>query len=62
MCETAVEILFSMIYAEYVTKGKFDTIETEIFARLEVLVSHQEPSLVHTDDLSILVYISLLNI
>jgi dedicator of cytokinesis protein 3 len=39
MCETAVEILFSMIYAEYVLGGKFDSIETEIFAKLEVLVS-----------------------
>ncbi|WRT70308.1 uncharacterized protein IL334_007306 [Kwoniella shivajii] len=39
MCETAVEILFSMIYAEYVIEGKFDTIETEIFAKLDRLFS-----------------------
>ncbi|WWD19564.1 hypothetical protein CI109_104025 [Kwoniella shandongensis] len=37
MCETAVEILFSMIYAEYLLDGKFDTIETEIFAKLDRL-------------------------
>ena len=39
MCETAVEILFSMIYAEYVLVGNFDNIQTEIFAKLEKLVS-----------------------
>ncbi|WVR00207.1 hypothetical protein IAU59_007349 [Kwoniella sp. CBS 9459] len=37
MCDTAVEILFSMIYAEYVIEGKFDSIETEIFAKLDKL-------------------------
>lgn len=41
MCETAVEILFSMIYAEYVLVGNFDAIETEIFAKLDKLVSRQ---------------------
>nr|XP_019044242.1 hypothetical protein I302_07525 [Kwoniella bestiolae CBS 10118]OCF23172.1 hypothetical protein I302_07525 [Kwoniella bestiolae CBS 10118] len=45
MCETAVEILFSMIYAEYVIEGKFDTIETEIFAKLDKLfTSRSTPS------------------
>jgi dedicator of cytokinesis protein 3 len=39
MCETAVEILFSMIYAEYVLDGKFESIKTEIFAKLDTLVS-----------------------
>jgi dedicator of cytokinesis protein 3 len=39
MCETAVEILFSMIYAEYVLDGKFESIQTEIFAKLDTLVS-----------------------
>jgi dedicator of cytokinesis protein 3 len=38
MCETAVEILFSMIHAEYVLNGKFNSIETEIFAKLDKLV------------------------
>ena len=38
MCETAVEILFTMIYAEYALHGHFDTIETEIFAKLDKLV------------------------
>ncbi|KAK4687917.1 hypothetical protein P7C73_g2195, partial [Tremellales sp. Uapishka_1] len=38
MCETAVEILFSMIYAEYVLEGNFDSIETEIFGQLDILV------------------------
>ena len=38
MCATAVEILFSMIYAEYVLVGNFDTIGSEIFAKLDKLV------------------------
>jgi dedicator of cytokinesis protein 3 len=38
LCETAVEILFSMIYAEYVLYGKFDSIETDIFTKLDTLV------------------------
>jgi dedicator of cytokinesis protein 3 len=38
LCETAVEILFSMIYAEYVLEGNFDAIEREIFAKLEAIV------------------------
>ncbi|EIW72245.1 hypothetical protein TREMEDRAFT_25841 [Tremella mesenterica DSM 1558] len=37
MTETAVEILYSMIYAEYSLYGKFDTIQNEIFAKLDVL-------------------------
>ncbi|OCF44595.1 hypothetical protein I317_01482 [Kwoniella heveanensis CBS 569] len=45
MCESAVGILFSMIYAEYVIEGKFDSIGTEIFAKLEKLfVSKSTPS------------------
>nr|XP_018260970.1 uncharacterized protein I303_06687 [Kwoniella dejecticola CBS 10117]OBR83128.1 hypothetical protein I303_06687 [Kwoniella dejecticola CBS 10117] len=44
MCEAAVEILFSMIYAEYVIEGKFDTIETEIFVKLDKLVSFSTSS------------------
>ncbi|WVR07765.1 hypothetical protein IAU60_004808 [Kwoniella sp. DSM 27419] len=39
MCETAVEILFSMIYAEYMIEGKFETIEKNVFAQLEHLFS-----------------------
>ncbi|ORX40680.1 hypothetical protein BD324DRAFT_654448 [Kockovaella imperatae] len=39
LCETAVEILFSMIYAEYVLDGKFESIATDIFVKLDVLVS-----------------------
>ena len=31
-----------MIYAEYVLHGKFETIQAEIFAKLEVLVSALE--------------------
>lgn len=38
MCDTAVEILFSMIHAEYVLIGNFDTIETEVFVKLDKLV------------------------
>jgi dedicator of cytokinesis protein 3 len=38
-CEAAVEILFSMIYAEYVLHGRFGGIQTEIFAKLDELVS-----------------------
>lgn len=38
-CQAAVEILFSMIYAEYILDGKFDTIETEVFSKLDKLVS-----------------------
>lgn len=38
-CRAAVEILFSMIYAEYILDGKFDTIETEVFGKLDRLVS-----------------------
>lgn len=38
-CQAAVEILFSMIYAEYISDGKFDTIETEVFSKLDKLVS-----------------------
>ena len=37
--ETAVEILYSMIYAEYALYGKFTTIENEVFAKLDILVS-----------------------
>lgn len=37
LCESAVDILFSMIYAEYVLDGKFNTIQTEIFQKLEHL-------------------------
>ncbi|WVQ67084.1 uncharacterized protein L199_005278 [Kwoniella botswanensis] len=44
MCETAVEILFSMIYAEYVIEGQFDTIETEIFAKLDKLFASKSTS------------------
>ncbi|WWC91624.1 uncharacterized protein L201_006570 [Kwoniella dendrophila CBS 6074] len=44
MCETAVEILFSMIYAEYVIEGKFDSIETEIFAKLDKLFASKSTS------------------
>lgn len=39
LCETAVEILFSMIYAENVLYGKFETIETAVFSTLDTLVS-----------------------
>jgi dedicator of cytokinesis protein 3 len=39
LCESAVDILFSMIYAEYVLDGKFNAIQTEIFQTLERLVS-----------------------
>jgi dedicator of cytokinesis protein 3 len=38
-CRSAVEILFSMIYAEYVVDGRFDVIETEVLAKLDKLVS-----------------------
>lgn len=38
LCESAVDILFSMIYAEYVLDGKFNVIQTEIFQTLERLV------------------------
>lgn len=38
-CQAAVEILFFMIYAEYILDGKFDTIETEVFGKLDRLVS-----------------------
>jgi len=39
LCEAAVDILFSMIYAEYVLDGKLNAIQTEIFQTLERLVS-----------------------
>jgi dedicator of cytokinesis protein 3 len=39
-CRSAVEILYSMIYAEYVLNGSFNVIETEILAKLDKLVSH----------------------
>jgi dedicator of cytokinesis protein 3 len=39
MCETAVEILFSMIYAEYVVQGNFESIQTQVFENLDRLVS-----------------------
>jgi dedicator of cytokinesis protein 3 len=39
LCETAVEILYSMIYAEYLLLGKFTSIENEIFAKLDGLAS-----------------------
>jgi dedicator of cytokinesis protein 3 len=39
-CQAAVEILFSMIYAEYILDGKFDAIETEVFGKLDKLVSN----------------------
>lgn len=38
-CRNAVEILYSMIYAEYVLNGSFNVIETEILAKLDKLVS-----------------------
>jgi dedicator of cytokinesis protein 3 len=38
-CRSAVEILYSMIYAEYVLNGSFNVIETEILAKLDKLVS-----------------------
>ncbi|KAK8853154.1 hypothetical protein IAR55_003855 [Kwoniella newhampshirensis] len=44
MCETAVEILFSMIYAEYLLDGRFDAIETEIFAKLDRLFTSKSVS------------------
>nr|XP_019010242.1 uncharacterized protein I206_04710 [Kwoniella pini CBS 10737]OCF49023.1 hypothetical protein I206_04710 [Kwoniella pini CBS 10737] len=44
MSETAVEILFSMIYAEYVIAGKFDNIENEIFLKLEKLFAFKSTS------------------
>jgi hypothetical protein len=37
-CRSAVEILYSMIYAEYVLNGSFNVIETEILAKLDKLV------------------------
>jgi dedicator of cytokinesis protein 3 len=37
-CRSAVEILFSMIYAEYILDGKFDVIETEVLTKLDKLV------------------------
>lgn len=37
-CRSAVEILFSMIYAEYLLNGKFDSIETEVLIKLDTLV------------------------
>ncbi|WVQ84302.1 hypothetical protein IAT38_006454 [Cryptococcus sp. DSM 104549] len=45
MCETAVEILFSMIYAEYLLDGSLDAIETDVFATLDKLfTSNTAPS------------------
>ncbi|BEI88066.1 uncharacterized protein CcaverHIS019_0107840 [Cutaneotrichosporon cavernicola] len=41
LCEAAVDILFSMIYAEYVLAGKFNTIQTEIFQKLETLFTQK---------------------
>ncbi|TXT11135.1 hypothetical protein VHUM_01886 [Vanrija humicola] len=44
LCEVAVEILFSMIYAEYVLEGKFHAIQTEIFQKLELLFTQKSIS------------------
>jgi dedicator of cytokinesis protein 3 len=44
LCEAAVEILFSIIYAEYVLNGRFDAIHTEMFIRLDDLVSTSSPT------------------
>lgn len=41
LCESAVDILFSMIYAEYILDGKLNTIQTEIFQKLEVLFTQK---------------------
>jgi dedicator of cytokinesis protein 3 len=41
LCESAVDILFSMIYAEYVLDGKFNSIQTEIFQTLERLFTQK---------------------
>jgi len=38
-CRSAVEILYSMIYAEYILNGSFNVIETEILTKLDKLVS-----------------------
>ena len=50
LCETAVEILFSMIYAEYFLKGNFDTISSEIFAKLDTLFLNKAGSPLASSD------------
>ncbi|KAL7418467.1 Deoxycytidine kinase 1 [Cryptotrichosporon argae] len=44
LCETAVEVLFSMIYAEYMIDNKFTSIETIIFSKLDSLFTRSAPT------------------
>lgn len=48
LCDAAVDVLFSMIYAEYVLDGKFNAIQTEIFTKLELLFTHRTVSATET--------------
>lgn len=48
LCDAAVDVLFSMIYAEYVLDGKFNAIQTEIFTKLELLFTQRAVSATET--------------